>query len=73
MESNIFLLVIFAEVLPKTYSINRPTRTALFISPIIYYLNKILSPLVFIIKSLVVALKKYPKHNLQILFLIKIT
>ena len=24
-----FLLVIFAEVLPKTYSINKPTRTAI--------------------------------------------
>ena len=36
-----FLLVIFAEVLPKTYSIKKPTRTAILISPIIYYLNKI--------------------------------
>ena len=36
------LIVIFAEVLPKIYSINRPTRTALFIAPSIYYLNKIL-------------------------------
>ena len=35
-----FLLVIFAEVLPKTYSINRPTRTALIIAPFIYHLNK---------------------------------
>ena len=34
-----FLLVIFAEVLPKTYAINKPTRTGLLISPIIYYLN----------------------------------
>ena len=34
------LIVIFAEVLPKIYSINRPNRTALFISPTIYYLNK---------------------------------
>ena len=31
-----FLLVIFAEVLPKTYSINKPTRTAILISPIIF-------------------------------------
>ena len=36
------ILVIFAEVLPKTYAINKPTRTALVISPIIYYLNKLL-------------------------------
>ena len=43
------LIVIFAEVLPKIYSINRPNRTALFIGPAIYYLNKILSPLVYLI------------------------
>ena len=48
-----FLLVVFAEVLPKTYSINRPTRTALTISPIIYYLNKSLLPLVFLINKTV--------------------
>ena len=30
------VLVIFAEVLPKTYAINRPTRTALIISPLIF-------------------------------------
>ena len=34
------VLVIFAEVLPKTYAINKPTRTALLIAPIIFYLNK---------------------------------
>ena len=39
------LIVIFAEVLPKIYSINRPNRTALFIAPVIYYLNRLLSPL----------------------------
>ena len=33
------VIVIFAEVLPKTYAINRPNRTALLIAPIIYYLN----------------------------------
>jgi len=48
-----FLLVLFAEILPKTYSLNKPTRTALMISPIIYYLNKILGPLVFLINKLV--------------------
>ena len=37
------VIVIFAEVLPKTYALNRPNRTALLISPIIYYLNKFLS------------------------------
>ena len=48
-----FLLVIFAEVLPKTYAINRPTRTAIIIGPIIYFLNKILLPFVYIINSIV--------------------
>ena len=48
-----FLLVLFAEVLPNTYSINKPTRTAMIISPFIYYLNKILFPFVFFINSIV--------------------
>ena len=52
------ILVIFAEVLPKTYSINRPNRTALRISPIIYYLNKILFPFVFFINLIVKSVVK---------------
>ena len=48
-----FLLVIFAEVLPKTYSINKPTRTAIIISPTIYYLNKFLYPLIVLINFIV--------------------
>ena len=44
-----FLLVIFAEVLPKTYAIYKPTRSALMIGPIIFYLNKLLTPFVFVI------------------------
>ncbi len=48
-----FLLVLFAEVLPKTYSINKPTRTAMRIAPIIYYLNKLLLPFVFFINTIV--------------------
>jgi len=47
------VIVIFAEVLPKTYAINRPNRTALLISPIIYYLNKILFIFVFFINIIV--------------------
>ena len=47
------ILVLFAEVLPKTYSINKPTRTALTISPIIYYLNKLLFPFVYLINLVV--------------------
>ena len=47
------VIVIFAEVLPKTYAINRPNRTALLISPIIYYLNKTLFIFVFVINLIV--------------------
>jgi len=47
------LIVIFAEILPKTYSLNKPTRTSLLISPIIYYLSKILYPIVFLINLIV--------------------
>ena len=47
------ILVIFAEVLPKTYALNKPTRTALLISPIIFYLNKFLFLFVFIINRIV--------------------
>ncbi len=47
------VIVIFAEVLPKTYALNRPNRTALLISPIIYYLNKLLFVFVFVINLIV--------------------
>ena len=47
------IIVIFAEVLPKTYALNRPNRTALLISPIIFYLNKILFIFVFVINLIV--------------------
>ena len=43
------LIVVFAEVVPKIYSINRPNSTALFIGPAIYYLSKLLSPIVYLI------------------------
>ena len=58
-----FLLVIFAEVLPKTYSINKPTRTALAIAPIIYYLNKISFPFVYLINKIVNLIIKSKKNN----------
>jgi Mg2+/Co2+ transporter CorB len=63
-----FLLVLFAEVLPKTYSINKPTRTVILIAPIIYYLNKILFPLVFFINylvNLILDKKKYTNANIE--------
>ena len=57
------VLVIFAEVLPKTYALNKPTRTALLISPFIYYLNKILFIFVFIINKFVKILIKKDVDN----------
>jgi len=62
-----FLLVIFAEVLPKTYAINKPTRTAILISPIIFYLNKILYPLVVLINFIVkLLIKKIIKTSAKV-------
>ena len=58
-----FLLVIFAEVLPKTYAINKPTRTTLFIAPFIHFLNKILLPVVFFINKIVELFIKKPAIN----------
>ena len=46
-------IVIFAEILPKTYAINKPNRTSLQISYIIYYLNKLLFVFVFSINKIV--------------------
>ena len=63
-----FLLVIFAEVLPKTYAINKPTRTALRISPIIYFLNIILSPIVYLINKIVkILIRKKDLEDLKLL------
>ncbi len=47
------IIVIFAEILPKTYSLNKPTRTSLQIAPVIYYLSKILYPIIFVINLIV--------------------
>jgi len=54
------LIVIFAEILPKTYSLNKPTRTSLLIAPVIYYLSKTLYPIIFLINLIVkkIILKK---------------
>ncbi len=46
------VLVIFAEVLPKTYALNKPNRTALTIAPVIFYLNKFLFIFVFFINQI---------------------
>ncbi|MBT3533081.1 MAG: HlyC/CorC family transporter [Rhodospirillaceae bacterium] len=47
------LVVIFAEVLPKTYALNRPNRTALAAAPIIGPIVLALGPLVDLIQALV--------------------
>ena len=59
------LIVIFAEILPKTYSLNKPTRTSLKIAPVIFYLSKILYPIVFLINLIVkkIFLKNQIKDN----------
>ena len=47
------VIVIFAEILPKTYSLGKPNRTALQIAPIIFYLSKLLYPIIFLINLIV--------------------
>ena len=47
------IIVIFAEILPKTYSLSKPNRTSLQIGPIIFYLSKILYPVIFLINLIV--------------------
>ena len=47
------VIVIFAEILPKTYSLGKPTRTSLQIAPIIFYLSRLLYPLIFLINLIV--------------------
>ena len=61
------MIVIFAEILPKTYSLNKPTRTSLLIAPIIFYLSKILYPIIFLINLIVkkLFLAKLQKDNKQ--------
>ncbi|MDC3131627.1 CNNM domain-containing protein [Pelagibacteraceae bacterium] len=60
------VIVIFAEVLPKTYAINKPTRTAILISPIIFYLNKFLFIIVFVINKIVKLLFRFKDNDKQI-------
>ena len=60
------VIVIFAEVLPKTYALNRPNRTALLISPIIYYyLNKLLFVFVFLINLIVKAIFRNKENDIK--------
>jgi Mg2+/Co2+ transporter CorB len=48
------LVVIFAEVLPKTYALNRPDRTALAAASIISPIVSILGPMVDLVQKIVV-------------------
>ncbi|MBC8239334.1 MAG: HlyC/CorC family transporter [Alphaproteobacteria bacterium] len=48
------LVVIFAEVLPKTYALNRPDRTALLAAPIVGPIVLILGPVVDLVQKIVV-------------------
>ena len=56
------LIVVFAEILPKTYSLNRPTRTSIKVGGIIFYLGKMLYPLIYTINLIV---KKVILGNLK--------
>lgn len=44
------LVLIFGEVMPKTYAINNPERTALFVAPVFMWLIKILSPVTYAVQ-----------------------
>tara|TARA_Y100000996_G_scaffold404694_1_gene379057 strand:- start:77 stop:1294 length:1218 start_codon:yes stop_codon:yes gene_type:complete len=59
------LIVIFAEILPKTYSLNKPTRTSLQIAQVVFYLSKFLYPIIFLINLIVkkIFLRKLTKDN----------
>ena len=47
------LVIIFAEVLPKTYAISRPDRVALFVAPMFSVLTRLAAPLVAIVQKIV--------------------
>ncbi len=47
------LVLIFAEVLPKTYAIRNPDRFALAVSPIVAFLVRALSPAVIAVEAIV--------------------
>ncbi|MGL1920586.1 MAG: HlyC/CorC family transporter [Hyphomicrobiales bacterium] len=48
-----FLILIFAEVLPKTYALQNPEKLALFVAPIMRVIVFLLTPLVLIIRAIV--------------------
>ena len=50
------LVLVFAEVMPKTYAITRPEEAATFVAPVIAVIVKILSPIVGAVRIFVRAL-----------------
>lgn len=48
-----FLILIFAEVLPKTVAINAPERVSSFVAPMISVLIRVLSPLIALVRLVV--------------------
>jgi Mg2+/Co2+ transporter CorB len=47
------VIIVFGEILPKTYAIKAPESTALFFAPMINLLFKILAPIVTVIQKIV--------------------
>lgn len=47
------LVLIFAEVMPKTYAISRPDRMAVFVAPAIQMVVLVLSPVVLLVQRIV--------------------
>src|SRR5246500_1067561 len=52
------LVVIFAEVLPKTIAINAPDRIALIVAPPMLLVVRLIGPLLALIEAIVLALTK---------------
>lgn len=48
-----FVILIFAEVLPKTYALQNPEKLALFVAPIMRSIVFILTPVVVVIRAIV--------------------
>ena len=48
-----FLVLVFAEVLPKTYAISNPDRMALAVVPLIEFFIRIFSPVVMVVQKIV--------------------
>ncbi len=47
------LVLIFAEVLPKTYAISRPDRVAIFLGPVLGVVTRLLNPIIRTVQAIV--------------------